>query len=186
MRKALDFLYGAALLGTCLAMVTIATLVFVQVMGRVLDQVLVMLGQARLGLAVPSLAEIGGYLFGVAAFLALAPALRSATHIRVTLVLRALGPRADRVMTAVVILIALGLTGFITWAMGVQAVASYQRGSMSYGMLPIRLWMPQGLMTLGLALLAIALVDELLALIRNGTAPFRRIEQNRDIIDGGH
>ncbi|MFC7704674.1 TRAP transporter small permease [Plastorhodobacter daqingensis] len=186
MRKALDYLYGAALFGTCAAMVAIAALVFTQVLGRALDQVLVALGQARLGLSVPSLGEIAGYLFGVAAFLALAPTLRSATHIRVTLVLRAFGPAGDRFMTGLVILIALGLTGFITWAMGMQAMTSFQRGSMSYGMLPIRLWIPQGLMTLGLVIFAIALLDELIALLRNGTAAFRDIERGRDITEGGH
>lgn len=186
MRKALDFFYGAALAGTCLAMVTIASLVLVQVAGRVLDQLLVLLGQPRLGIAVPSLAEFGGYLFGVAAFLALAPALRSATHIRVTLLLRALGPRSDRLMTGGAIVVALALTGFVTWAMGVQSWASYQRGAMSYGMVPIRLWIPQTLMTLGLALLAVALIDELVALIRHGAAAFRTAERDRDIIDGGH
>ncbi|MFD1910602.1 TRAP transporter small permease [Halodurantibacterium flavum] len=186
MRKALETLYGAALAGTCIALATIALLVFLQVSGRALDQVLVALGQPRLGLSVPSLAEIGGYLSGVAAFLALGPALRSASHIRVTLVLRAFGPRGDRIATALVLLVALGLALFMVRAMGAQALTSYQRGSMSYGMLPVSLWIPQGLMVLGLAIFVLALLDELVTLIRRGTAPFRDIERNREITEGGH
>ncbi len=186
MRKALDALYGAALVGACLAMVVIATLVFIQVMARVLDRIVVFLGMPRYGFIIPSLAEIGGFLFVAAVFLALPATLRSAGHVRVTLVLRYLGAAGDRVMTVLALLVALGLMAFATWAVTIQTIASYNRGSVSYGIIAIPLWLPQAVMTVGLILFVVALLDELVAILRGGDAAFREAERNREVTEGGH
>lgn len=186
MRKALDALYGAALFGACLAMVVIASLVFVQVIGRVIDRLAVLLGMGRLGFAVPSLAEIGGFLFVAAAFLALPATLRSAGHVRVTIVLRWFGPKSDRVLTVFVLLVALGLACFASWAAGWQAYSSFERGSVSYGLIAIALWIPQAVMTLGLVIFAIAILDELVAVVTGGEAAFRTVERNREVGEGVH
>jgi TRAP-type C4-dicarboxylate transport system permease small subunit len=187
MRKALDAVYDAALAGTCLAMLLLACLVLAQVLGRLLDRIITLFGYSRIGFAVPSLAEIGGFLFGVGAFLALAPTLRSATHIRVTLALRAFGPRGRRIMTGIVLLLAIGLTIFAAWALGSQTLTSWQRNSLSFGMFPIALWIPQVMMTLGLVIFLIAQIDELVALLGQGEAPFQIIENNREATEaGGH
>ncbi|MHB2266535.1 TRAP transporter small permease [Aliihoeflea sp. PC F10.4] len=185
MRKALDALYSAALFVACLSMVLIASLVFIQVLARIVDRVAVTLGMARFGFIIPSLAEIGGFLFVASAFLALPAALRAAGHVRVTLVLRFLSERGDRIATAFVLLVAFGLTLFATWAIGGQTLASYQRGSVSYGLIAIALWIPQAVMTSGLAILAVALADELVTLLRGGEAAFRLAERNREIGEGG-
>jgi lysylphosphatidylglycerol synthetase-like protein (DUF2156 family) len=57
MRKALDALYRAALIGACLAMIVIVILVFAQVLGRVTDRIAVFFGMGRYGFIVPSLAR---------------------------------------------------------------------------------------------------------------------------------
>jgi len=186
MRKALDALYGAALVGACLAMVVIATLVFIQVLARVLDRIVVLFGMPRYGFIIPSLTEIGGFLFVAAVFLALPATLRSAGHVRVTLVLRYLSVGGDRVMTVLALLVALGLTAFATWAVTIQTIASYNRGSVSYGIIAIPLWLPQAVMTAGLILFVVALLDELVATLRGGEAAFRVAEQNREATEGGH
>jgi TRAP-type C4-dicarboxylate transport system permease small subunit len=186
MRKALDALYGAALFGACLAMVIIASLVFVQVLGRVADRIAVLLGMGRYGFAVPSLAEIGGFLFVAAAFLAMPAAFRSAGHVRVTIALRFLGPRGDRLLTILALLVALGLAGFATWVVGWQTVASFERGSVSYGLVPIALWIPQAVMTTGLLIFAIAILDELVTTLAGGEAAFRQAERNREVGEGAH
>lgn len=180
MRKALDGLYGAALVGACLAMVTIATLVFIQVMGRIVDRLAVWLGMGRFGFAVPSLAEIGGFLFVAAAFLALPYTLRAAGHVRVTLLTRFLGSGTDRWLTAFVLAVAIALMCFAAWFVGVQTYSSFERGSVSYGLIPIPLWLPQATMTLGIAIFVVALIDELVATLRGGEAEFRRTERERE------
>jgi TRAP-type C4-dicarboxylate transport system permease small subunit len=183
MRKALDALYGAALVGACLAMTAIASLVFLQVLGRIIDRLATWFGLGRIGLAIPSLAEIGGFLFVAAAFLALPYTLRAAGHIRVTLALRFLGPTGDRIATVTVLVAGLGLAAFAAWNVGLQSLASWQRGSVSYGLIPIALWIPQAVMTTGLGLLALALLDELAAALR-GEPAFREAERSRETGEG--
>lgn len=186
MRKALDALYGAALVGACLAMIVIVVLVFAQVLGRVADRIAVFLGFERYGFLVPSLAEIGGFLFVAAAFLAMPATLRAAGHVRVTLLLRSLSPGADRIATVLVLLAGLAMAAFATWAVTIQTLASYNRGSVSFGIVPIPLWVPQTVMTVGIALFTIALLDELIATLRGGTARFAEIERSREATEGGH
>lgn len=186
MRKALDQLYGAALVGACLAMIAIATLVFAEVLGRVADRLAMLAGVARFGFTVPSLAEIGGFLFVAASFLALPATLRAGGHVRVTLALRAFGPRSERAMNVLVLLVAIGLTGFALWSVWTMTYTSYLRGSVSIGIIAIPLWLPQAVMSTGLAIFAIALIDELVAMLRGQDAAFRRAESQREASAGGH
>ncbi len=186
MRKALDALYGAALFGACAAMVAIASLVLVQVLGRLADRIGSFLGLGRFGFAVPSLAEIGGFLFVAAAFLALPATFRAAVHVRVTLLVGWAGPRTDRFLTALALVVALGLTAYASWTVGGQALASFERGSVSFGLIAISLWIPQVVMTAGLVILAIAILDDLVAVLTGGEAQFRQVERSRAVGEGGH
>ena len=186
MRKALDALYGAALVGACLAMIIIVVLVSAQIVGRVVDRIAVFLGFERYGFIVPSLAEIGGFLFVGAAFLALPSTLRSAGHVRVTLLLRNLRPAADRIATVLILIASAGLAAFASWAVTIQTFASYQRGSVSFGIIPVPLWLPQAVMTVGIVLFTVALVDELVAALRGGEPSFREVERHREATEGGH
>jgi TRAP-type C4-dicarboxylate transport system permease small subunit len=179
LRRALDGLYGAGLSGACLSMVAIAVLVLAQVMGRIIDRAALALGRDPLGLAVPSLAEIGGFLFVATACLALPATLRAAGHVRVTLALGALAPGAARVLTGVVLVLATGLASFAAWHSAVQAMDSLTFASTSFGIVRVPLWIPQGVMTLGLGLFVVALVDELVTLIKGGTPAFRAAEAAR-------
>lgn len=184
MRKALDTVYGAALAGACLAMVTIATLVLIQVLGRVIDQGLGYLGMARLGLSIPSVAEFGGFLFVAAAFLALPATLRSAGHVRVTLLLRAFGPFGNRVLAAIVLMLAVGLAGYATWYVILDVIDAYRAGSVSYGRVVVPLWIPKTVMALGLAIFTLSLIDELITTLRGEDPAFRAAERARDTQQG--
>lgn len=186
MRKALDALYGAALVGACLSMVVIALLVFIQVAARLFDRFLVLFGMPRTGFIIPSLAEIGGFLLVAAAFLALASTLRSAGHVRVTLALRWFGEGADRLMTGFALLVGIGLSAFAAWAVLVQTMITYRNGSVSFGIIPMPLWVPQTVMTLGIIIFLIALVDEMVQLLRGGEPSFRHEERTREVTEGGH
>ncbi len=186
MRRALDLIYAASLVASALALVTIAALVFFQICGRILDQVLLAAGRDAIGLQVPSLAEIGGFLFVAAAFLALPATLRAAGHVRVTMLAKALPEAAARLLTILVLAAALALACFATWHSWLQTLDSWQFDSVSFGMIPIPLWIPQGAMTLGVAIFALALLDELLAAFTGSTPAFVDAERERKIDDGGH
>lgn len=186
MRRVLDLVYAGALLASAAALVTIAVLVFAQIAGRILDRVLLATGGQALGFQVPSLAEIGGFLFVGAAFLALPATLKGAGHVRVTMLAQALPPAAARAVTVVVLATGLALALFAAWHSGVQVQDSWVFNSVSFGMVRVPLWLPQGVMTLGLLLLALALADELVIALTGGTPAFRDAETRRSVEDGGH
>lgn len=184
MRRLLDAVYGGALILACAAMVGIAVLVAVQVAGRLIDRILAALGAEPLGIAVPSLAEFGGFLFVSAACLALPATLRAGGHVRVTLGLGLMGPRLRVAATGLVILAGLALGLFAAWSSAAQAWDSWVYNTVSYGMVRVPLWIPQSAMTLGLALLVVALADEMVVLLRGGTPGFRAAEDSRSIEEG--
>ena len=72
MRKALISLYQASTALAACCLVVIASLVVFQVMGRVFDGARKLFGLEPLGLQVPSLAEIAGFLLVGASYQALA------------------------------------------------------------------------------------------------------------------
>ena len=179
MRRALDALYGTAMFGACLSMIAIATLVFIQVMGRVIDRALAWMDLPRWGIAIPSLAEIGGFLFVASTTLALAWTLRAAGHVRVTLVLRLVGPLGNRVLTVLVLALAVAMAVYATWYIGLRTLDAQAMGRVSYGLIRIPLWIPQAVMTTGFAIFCIALLDELWAALR-GAPAFRAEEMRRE------
>jgi len=186
MRRALDLVYAAALVASAAALVLIAVLVLLQIGGRILDRTLLAVDQPAVGFQVPSLAEIGGFLFVGAAFLALPATLKSAGHVRVTMLAQTLPPRAAHAVTVAVLAVALALAVFATWHSGLQAIDSWAFSSVSFGMVRVPLWIPQGVMTLGLGLFALALADELVTALAGGTPAFQSAEARRGVDAGGH
>lgn len=181
MRAALDRLYAFALVLSAVAFASIAVLVLVQIAGRLIDRTARAVGAAPPGITVPSLAEIGGFLFLSAVFLGLAGTLVSGGHVRVTLLTRTLPAPAERALGFLVCLGAAGLAAFSTWSSGLQAWDSWVFSSVSYGMIKMPLWLPQGVMTLGLALLTLALLDAALTLARGGSPAY---DTTRSIDEG--
>jgi TRAP-type C4-dicarboxylate transport system permease small subunit len=184
MRRVLDAVYGGALIAACVAMVAIAMLVGVQILGRIADRVALAVGMAPPGIAIPSLSDFGGFLFVVAVTLALPATLRAGGHVRVTLLAGLMRGLAGRIAQAIVLLGALMLAGFAAWHSGVQAWDSWSFNTRSYGMVRTPLWIPQGVMTLGFALLVVAVLDEAWAVMRGRTPGYAQAEAERGI--GGH
>jgi TRAP-type C4-dicarboxylate transport system permease small subunit len=184
MRRVLDGAYGGALIAACAAMVAIAVLVGVQVLGRLADRIALMVGVAPPGIAIPSLSDFGGFLFVAAATLALPATLRSGGHVRVTLLAGVLRGVAGRIAAGIVLLGALALAGFAAWHSGVQAWDSWAFNTRSYGMVRTPLWIPQGVMTLGFGLLLLAVLDEGVALLTGRVPGYLQAEAARQT--GGH
>lgn len=158
-----------------LCLILIAALVSIQVLGRIADRVLVMFGQPAYGLSVPSLAEISGFLLACASFLALADALQSGSHIRVSILLDNLSGRPRRALETVSVILAVGVTAYATWHVGRLAYDSYRFGEVSYGIIPVPLVLPQAVMTFGLAILLLALVVHLVIVVRH-RPPYREAQ----------
>ncbi|SFE74879.1 TRAP transporter small permease [Roseivivax sediminis] len=169
MRRFLDRLYDTALWLSAITFGLIAVLVLLQILGRLADRIARLMSLPPPGLTIPSLAEFGGFLFAGAVFLGLAGTLQAGGHVRVKLVTRSLPDGAARWLGVFVALAAAALAGFATWSSGLQMADSLRFGAVSYGVVPIPLAIPQGAMTLGLALMCVALLDAAATAARGGT-----------------
>ncbi|WP_163849286.1 TRAP transporter small permease [Pseudooceanicola aestuarii] len=177
MRQILDRTYSAALTLAATAFAAIGILVLVQVTGRLIDRAARAMGAAPPGITVPSLAEIGGFLFLGAVFLGLAGTFTAGGHVRVTLLTRVLPDAPRRALGVAVAAGAAGLCAFATWSSLLQFLDSVKFTSVSYGMVKIPLAIPQGVMTLGLALLLLAILDAMVVLARGNTPAYEAAEE---------
>ena len=166
MRTLLDRLYLVSGVLAALFMVTIASVVLAQIVGRFL------------GFVVPSATEIAGFCVAASAFLALAPTLQHGGHIRVTLVLEHLPKRVHRWVELWCLAVAFGMTlYFARWVIDL-VLGSIRFGDVSPGLLAVPLWIPQLAMAIGLVIFAICLLDNLIMVLRTkGEPAYRAFEQ---------
>jgi TRAP-type C4-dicarboxylate transport system permease small subunit len=165
MRRALDAFYrlGGAL--SAINLTLIMVMIVVQVLSRVLDELLAWLGFSPLGLNVPGLAELASFMLLGATFFGLAYTFWQGGHIRVTLLLQRLPQSAHRVMDILALLSAAAITAFAAWHSAWLTWDSYDFGDLSIGMVPVPLWIPQAAMVMGLLWLLVALLDALVSLL---------------------
>lgn len=179
-------LYDLGAWGAATCMLIICALVTLQVLFRCLDGLLVLFGASRLGLEVSGVSEIAAYLLVGATFLSLAYTFVHHAHIRVTLVISRL-PSAVRVwVESACLLIALALSLVLGWELIGLIRESLDYGDVSSGLLAIPLWIPQTVLTIGVGLLCLALVEALAATLRIAvTVPGRYVAPERHEEAGG-
>jgi TRAP-type C4-dicarboxylate transport system permease small subunit len=156
--------------------VAIALLVGAQLVGRMLDGTLALLHLPRTDFVILSLNEICGYLLAGASFLALAGTLKAGAHIRVTLVLSAFSERARRVIEIWAFGFAAVASGYMSWNLLSFAWVSFKFHEVSTGVIRVPLFYPQAAMAFGAVILTVALIDELVTLVRGGRPTFRTAE----------
>ena len=174
LRRWLEWLYDASGVAAAVALVAICLLVAAQVTLRLADNLAFLVIGERYGLMIPSVAEIAGFLLAAASFLALAHAFRHGAHIRVNLLISRLPGPLRWGMEVFSLAVALGLTVFFGWNVWLMVVDSYTFGEVSYGIVAIPLWIPQSAMLLGVAIFAIAIADDLIAVLRGRTPSYER------------
>jgi TRAP-type C4-dicarboxylate transport system permease small subunit len=148
MRKALDFLYDSAAALAALFMVGLLAMVLTSILGR------------QLHFNVPGIDAYAGYMMAGAGFMALAHTLKKGEHIRVTLVLNALGATPRRWLERW----AMGAGAALAILFAVYAVRlvlqSHEFNDMSTSNDATPLWIPQLSMAVGAVVFAIAAIDE--------------------------
>jgi TRAP-type C4-dicarboxylate transport system permease small subunit len=149
MRKALNALYDGAAALAAFFMVALLVMVLLSIASR------------QLHFHVPGTDAYAGYLMAAAGFLALAHTLKRGEHIRVTLLINALrgAPRRALELWALAAASALALLGAWYSARLVWQSRAFNDISTASDATP--LWLPQLGMAVGMAVLAIAFVDEL-------------------------
>ena len=114
----------------------------------------------------PGADAYAGYCMAASAFLALAHTLRRGEHIRVTLILNHLGPRAHHVLEIFCHGAALLLSGALAWFSVRLAWLSWRFHDISTGLDATPLWIPQLGMAAGTLLFCLAFAQDLVDLLR--------------------
>jgi TRAP-type C4-dicarboxylate transport system permease small subunit len=167
-RRGLDALY---LLGGIIAAVALCAILIIIVMQML----------ARwFGFTFPGATDYAGYAMASASFFAFAYALNHGAHIRVSIVLNALG-RWRRWGEVWCFFIGAATATYIAWY-GVRGTYwSWKLNEISQGLDKTPVWVPQLAMAIGSCLLALAFWDHLLQLIFRGDHGIRR-----DLVDQSH
>lgn len=158
-RRLLNTLYQVSALFGALSLIAICSVITLQVAFNAIDKLMLALAGEAIGLTVPSYSEISGLLLASGTFLALGYTFRQAAHIQVTLVLQHLPDRAREWSQRLSFAIAIGMVSFLTFYMGFITWEAWIYQDVTPGIIPIPLWIPQCSMTLGSAILCVALVD---------------------------
>lgn len=166
MRSALDLLYRASGVAAAAFLAAIFLIVLVQVAANLTDELVGWITGEPIGLVVPSYAEFAGFFLAASTFLALAYTLRSGGHIRVLLIIQNLDGRPRRLLELWCLAVAASLVGYFTFYTFFLVAESFTFGDLSYGMVPVPLWLPQTAVAVGLLVLTVALVDEFVAVLR--------------------
>ncbi|BBI71598.2 hypothetical protein HAALTHF_14480n [Vreelandella aquamarina] len=139
-----DKLYRLGAWGAAACMVAICALIALQVTFRLVDALLVLVGQERLGVSITGVSEMASYLLVGATFLGLAYTFVHHAHIRVTLLISRL-PSAVRVWFEVFgLIIALVISVLLAYGLIGLARESLEYNDVSSGFCRFPLWIPPG------------------------------------------
>jgi len=159
MRRALDALYDGAAALAALFMVLLLVAVLASVLGR------------QFHVNIPGTDAYAGYMMAGAGFLALAHTLKRGEHIRVTLLLQSLSPRARHALEVWALAAASVLAALVAFYSVRLAWQSHAFNDISTGNDATPLWLPQLSMAIGTTILAIAFIDELVLELRGQRVP---------------
>jgi TRAP-type C4-dicarboxylate transport system permease small subunit len=115
----------------------------------------------EIGLNIPAGDEFASWCMAAMAFLGLAHTFKSGDMIRVGLLTDRLTGRRKRIAEIFALLIALFFTGYFSWHAIQFTYYSWLTNDMAQGVVPVKLWIPQLGYCGGLALLTVAILDEL-------------------------
>lgn len=126
------------------------------------------IGGGLFGYVARSADEFAGFSMAASSFLALAYTFGHGEHIRVTLVLDKLTGRARRRAEIWSLLAGSFLSGYFAWYSVKSTYVSWVLKDVSQGLVPIPLWVPQIAMSIGTAVLTIAMIEKLVDVLRGG------------------
>ena len=167
MRRALNATFAAAgaLAAGCVAAIFVL-MIFASV-GRMV------------GWRVGGVNDIVSWLTAAAAFLAMAHAFKHGDFVRVTLLLEAVGTRTRRMLEIMTLLIAALAIGYLAFWAARFTLESRQFGDIAGGMVVIPIWIPQLTFVIGALLFWLAVIDELVLVLRGAKPTYVRLVEER-------
>ena len=156
-----------------------AACVFLIAAGVVLEIVLRLFGTS-----LPGVIEIATFALVGASFLALAHTFRHNVHIRITMITSRISPGRRRYFEIWSLAVSVAISAWFTFYCIGLAWDAYEFGDKSDGLLSIPLWIPQAMMTFGIGLLVVSLIEELINVLRGRKPIYQlRAEAARDTED---
>jgi TRAP-type C4-dicarboxylate transport system permease small subunit len=153
-RKVLDGLYMAA---GALAALMVLAVCLLMVAQSILREFHVATGAVN---------DVVSWCCAAAAFLAMAHAFKHGDFVRVTLTMEHLSPAWQRRFELFALATGSVATAYLAYSANLYTLESWQFNDLAQGLLPLPLWIPQSSFALGSLLLFIAVVDELVIVLR--------------------
>lgn len=174
MRRTLDALYltSGALAALCLFL--ILSVVGLQVGLNLVAAIIERITGESTGFLLPAYADFAGYLLVAATFLAMPYAIRSGAHIRVTLAIQRLAKAPRRVVELWCTGLGAVMAGYAAWFAAKLVHESYIFNDVAFGLIAVPLWIPQLPIPIGMALMALAFLDDFLVILNGGTPSYDR------------
>ncbi|SDB67964.1 TRAP transporter small permease [Belnapia rosea] len=167
MRRLLDALYA---LGAALAALSLLTIFFVMMAQVVMRE---------MQLQLPAADDVSAYLCVSTTFFALAATFKRGELIRVGMALDRLSPPLRRWAELLVLAIAAVLLAYVTFWTAQDMWFSWEIEEVAQGTVPIPLWIPKLAMPLGSGLLLVAILDELVIVLRGAKASYVTAAEER-------
>ena len=167
MRRFLDRLYAAsgALAAVCLA--SICVLMLAQAVGR------------EFGLLLRAGDDITAWLCAASAFLALGHTFRHGELVRVGLFIDMLRGGTRRAAEVLALVITALFVGYMAWAVAKFVYESWKFKEVAQGLVKIPIWIPQLCFVFGVLIFLIAVLDELVLVLRNKKPAYQVAEEDR-------
>ncbi len=167
LRRALDRLYNISGIAAAVCLAGICVLMLAQSIAR------------EAGLLIRGADDISAWLCAACAFLALAHTFRKGELIRVGLWVERLGVAARRRAEILSLLIAALCVSYMTWAIARFVFESWKFNEVAQGLIKIPIWIPQLSVVLGTLIFLIAVLDELVTVLRGGKPSYQLAEEAR-------
>jgi TRAP-type C4-dicarboxylate transport system permease small subunit len=176
MRNFLDNLYrlSGGLAAGFIVLICLA--VMLQVIATIIDKAVGWVSGTPIGLIIPSYAEFTGFFLAAATFFGLAYTLRADAHVRVSLVVSHLNARYRRWFEIWCLGSGAALAAYAGYYTFNLVYESYIFNDLAVGMVPLPIWIPQLSMALGMLVLLIALLDDLVTVLRGFPASYETVE----------
>jgi len=156
LRRFLDALYlGAGYVAAC----CILLIMLLMIAQSILREMHVRTGAVN---------DVVAWLCAAAAFFAMAHAFKHGDFVRVTLLLEKVSPAAQRRFEIAALAIAAVAVGYLAWWANRFTWDSFVFDETAQGLLPIKMWIPQSTFAIGAILLFVAVIDELVVVLRGG------------------
>ena len=167
LRRALDRLYLASGALGAFFIVLIGVLMIAQSVLRELN--------VRTG----AVNDVVAWFCAAAAFFTMAHAFKHGDFVRVTLLLESVSARTRRALEITALAIGSLAVGYLAWWACKFTYESWEFNDIAQGLLPLPLWIPQLSFALGSVLLWVAILDELILVLRGQVPTYVREVQER-------